>query len=96
MSVPLSVPWDDTFEALLREVLPRLSRYPALEPSTPLTLAGLDSITAVEILVRIEDTYGISIPDEGLARCDFDTPELVWALKERGTPRQAASPPPAS
>ncbi|MFC8569894.1 phosphopantetheine-binding protein [Streptomyces sp. NPDC057245] len=82
-----AVPWDETYEALLHEALPRLAAKGALRPDSSLKAAGLDSLAMVEVLVRVEDAYGISIPDSQLVADTFATPAALWhvvsALREQ-------------
>ncbi|MGI5195695.1 phosphopantetheine-binding protein [Streptomyces sp. CA-288835] len=73
-----AVPWDEAFETLLNEVLPRLAAKGALTPDTSLKAAGLDSLAMVEVLVRVEEVYGISIPDAELVAATFATPATLW------------------
>lgn len=82
-----SAPWDPTFEALLNEALPRLAAKGGLRPDTSLKAAGLDSLAMVEVLVRVEETYGIAVPDSELMADTFATPASLWrvvsALREQ-------------
>ena len=50
-----------------------------IKPSTPL-LSGrklFDSFRLMELILRLEDTFGIQIPDEDLDPDIFDTPETI-------------------
>jgi acyl carrier protein len=42
----------------------------AIDPDTPLfgTGLGLDSVDAVEMVVSLEDTFGLKLPDDALGR----------------------------
>jgi acyl carrier protein len=71
--------WDDTFEALLRRAVPLLPDG-ELDPTTDLRAAGLDSMGTVQLLLEIESTYEICVPDESLTRSAFATPANLWAL----------------
>ncbi|WP_055526091.1 phosphopantetheine-binding protein [Streptomyces graminilatus] len=79
--------WDPTYEALLLEALPRLAAKGELLPDTSLKAAGLDSLAMVEVLVRVEETYGIAVPDSELMADTFATPASLWrvvsALREQ-------------
>ncbi|KJL23884.1 D-alanine--poly(phosphoribitol) ligase subunit 2 [Microbacterium azadirachtae] len=44
-----------------------------------LAQAGLDSLALVGLLVDVEDTYGVTIPDELLSQESFATPRVLWA-----------------
>lgn len=82
-----AAPWDPTYEALLHEALPRLAAKGELRPDTSLKAAGLDSLAMVEVLVRVEQTYGIAVPDSELMADTFATPASLWrvvsALREQ-------------
>jgi diaminopimelate decarboxylase len=49
-------------------------------PDTNLRAVGLDSMAIVEIVVRIEEAYGIRLPDETLQAETFRTPGDLWAV----------------
>ncbi|WEH18224.1 phosphopantetheine-binding protein [Streptomyces sp. VNUA24] len=82
-----AAPWDPTYAALLLEALPRLAAQGELKPDTSLKAAGLDSLAMVEVLVRVEETYGIAVPDSELMADTFATPASLWrvvsALREQ-------------
>jgi diaminopimelate decarboxylase/acyl carrier protein len=78
--------WDDRYEKVLLGVLPRLTNA-GMDPETNLRAFGLDSMATVEILVRLEEAYGIHMPDELLEPDTFRTPAKLWtAVRERLTP----------
>ena len=78
MESTTGVQWDAAFEPLLRAVLPSLPV--PLEPATELAAAGLDSLTVVELLVRVEQEYGIVIDDDVLGQGVFATPGALWEV----------------
>ncbi|GLF95634.1 phosphopantetheine-binding protein [Streptomyces yaizuensis] len=82
-----TAPWDEEYEELLYEVLPRLRAKGPLTDGTSLKAAGLDSLAMVEVLVRVESAYGIAIPDSDLVAATFATPASLWrvvsALREQ-------------
>jgi diaminopimelate decarboxylase len=86
-----AAPWDPTYSALLKEALPRLAAQGELKPDTSLKAAGLDSLAMVEVLVRVEETYGIAVPDSELMADTFATPASLWrvvsALREQAAGR---------
>ncbi|MEE1748366.1 phosphopantetheine-binding protein [Streptomyces sp. NPDC059118] len=71
-------PWDPAFEDLLHQTLPRLAARGPLAADASLRAAGLDSLAMVELLVQVEQAYGISIPDENLVADTFATPAQLW------------------
>jgi diaminopimelate decarboxylase len=69
-------PWDDSYPTVLRSVLPRLAT--PVVPDDSLRAAGLDSLALVELLVRLEDAFAVSIPDDALVPEAFATPASLW------------------
>ena len=49
----------------------------AIDASTPLDDAGIDSFSIVEIILFIEQQYGVVIPDEQLVPENFRTIEAL-------------------
>lgn len=47
-------------------------------PDSDLRALGLDSMQAIELLFAIEDTYGISLPDEAMNDATFATAASLW------------------
>ncbi|MGZ2357919.1 phosphopantetheine-binding protein [Streptomyces sp. 372A] len=86
----MNPPWDKQFESLIRRSLS------LLEPDEPLLADlytpdyGLDSLAMVELMLGIEDAYGISFPDDLVDPGIFTTPQGLWnvvsALCTAGTP----------
>ncbi|MEU5400971.1 phosphopantetheine-binding protein [Streptomyces sp. NPDC005963] len=72
--------WDEEYESVLHDVLPRLAAKGPLRPDSSLKAAGLDSMAMVEVLVRVESAYGISIPDDALVADTFATPAALWRV----------------
>ncbi|MFE5856018.1 phosphopantetheine-binding protein [Streptomyces sp. NPDC056500] len=72
--------WDEEYESVLHDVLPRLAAKGPLLPDSSLKAAGLDSMAMVEVLVRVESAYGISIPDSELVAATFATPASLWRV----------------
>ncbi|MER5352898.1 phosphopantetheine-binding protein [Kitasatospora sp. NPDC002551] len=71
-------PWDPAFEELLRATLVDLPAGPALHADLDLPAAGLDSMRMVVLLSRIEERYGLVLPDEYLAMETFASPGALW------------------
>ncbi|MCM2391782.1 phosphopantetheine-binding protein [Streptomyces albipurpureus] len=79
IDAPATAPaWDQEYEELLHDVLPRLAAKGPLRSDSSLKAAGLDSMAMVEVLVRVESAYGISIPDSELVPATFATPASLW------------------
>ncbi|MFD0279919.1 phosphopantetheine-binding protein [Kitasatospora sp. NPDC127111] len=72
--------WDERYEAVLTDLLPRLAEERPLPADRELRTAGLDSMATVELLVRLEEAYQVAIPDEELGPGAFDTVGSLWAV----------------
>lgn len=65
------------FIDLLRPFLKYSAGGPVL-PDDSLRDLGLDSMREIELLFAIEDTYGITLPDEMLTDTTFATAGQLW------------------
>ncbi|MFD9498145.1 phosphopantetheine-binding protein [Streptomyces sp. NPDC060035] len=74
----MTAPWDEAFESILRTLLRTLSDGAPLDPDLDLAAAGLDSMASVELLLLLEETYGIEIPDDLLQPSTFATAGNLW------------------
>lgn len=78
---PAATSLEPAFEAVLRECLVDLvSPDDVLLEGTDLTAFGIDSLTVVRLLVSIEDTFGVSIPDEVIGFEIFSSPGVLWNI----------------
>ncbi|GGZ81469.1 phosphopantetheine-binding protein [Streptomyces echinoruber] len=75
----MTVPWDAAFERILRDALPLLPEDRALSSDTCLSDHGLDSMATIDTLLRLEQQYEVSFPDEYLTSDTFRTPGSLWA-----------------
>lgn len=75
------VPVTDTLVKLLTN---HLRRVPADGDwsTVPLADLGLDSMSAIELVLAIEDAFGVQFPEERLARETFYTLESLRAVVE--------------
>jgi acyl carrier protein len=73
MHIPLA------FEELLKPHLPFAADRP-LEPGDDLAGLGLDSMSIVQLLADIEDSYGIELPDDILNEATFATVGSFWQV----------------
>ena len=80
-----------TFLDLLCSYLP-LAASDSLDPSSELVDLGLDSFNTVEILVRLEEEFGIELPDEELTVETFQTVNSLWSLVAAALRRSDAAP----
>jgi acyl carrier protein len=69
--------WDARLDDVLHGVLPLL---PELADDTCLRNHGLDSLATIEVLIQLEDAYGVSIPDTLLTADTFATPASLWRV----------------
>ena len=70
---------DPRFLALLARNLP-LAGERALADETRLRDLGLDSMQALELLLGIEETFGVALPDEELNEATFATAGSLWSV----------------
>jgi len=70
--------WDAEFERLLRPYLDESIASAPLPGELDLRAAGLDSLGAVELLVGVEEAYGVHFSDDDLTFEMFATPAALW------------------
>jgi acyl carrier protein len=68
---------DERFTELLGRFLKFANGKPITEESDLRTL-GLDSMQSIELLFAIEDTYGVSLPDDEMSDTTFATAGNLW------------------
>ncbi|MGW1375998.1 phosphopantetheine-binding protein [Streptomyces sp. NPDC002446] len=72
---------DARFTALLRPFLKHAGPGDTvLAPDADLRKLGVDSMQAIELLFAIEDTFGISLPDDELNDATFATAGSLWRV----------------
>src|SRR5262245_61603316 len=71
--------WDERFEAIVRSNVSFLDSGQPLTEDTDLAF-NLDSLRMLNLLVMVEEEYGISFPDEKLTIESFTTPGTLWAI----------------
>ncbi|MGF1425356.1 acyl carrier protein [Kitasatospora sp. LaBMicrA B282] len=71
--------WDQTFDVVLRQVLPGLPADSSIDPDQELRSLGLDSMKTVELLLGLETAYGTTLFDE-LDYQNFATPRTLWSF----------------
>lgn len=73
---------DADVEAKVEEILREQRELPAeIDPDAPLTDYGIDSLDALNVMFAVEETFGISIPDER-ARAIRTMRDMVEAINE--------------
>jgi acyl carrier protein len=68
---------DTRFIRMLRPFL-KFSGDEPIEPESDLRKLGLDSMQAIELMFTVEDTFGVSLPDEELTDTTFATAGNLW------------------
>jgi acyl carrier protein len=71
--------WPDDFTQVIRARCRLLSASSELPPDASLTSLGVDSLEMVELIVGLEDTFDIEIPQQLLTPEVFATPGTIWA-----------------
>jgi acyl carrier protein len=75
-------PWDEDFDELLRAFIPDIGEAP-VHPDAEMVALGIDSAALLQLMLRIEDHYGIQFPMEMLNEEVFRTPRTIWAAAAR-------------
>lgn len=76
-----SVPWPASFEALLRSYL-ELDEGQQITPDLNPAEHGLSSMATVSLLLDLEETYEVTIPDDQLAVLASANVKQLWAILE--------------
>lgn len=70
---------DTQFAELLRPFLKLVGDH-EITADSRLHDLGLDSMRAIELLFAVEDTYGVSLPDDKLVDATFKTAGSLWTV----------------
>ncbi|SDM99884.1 acyl carrier protein [Lentzea albidocapillata subsp. violacea] len=76
----MSTPWEDRFERVLRPHLVHLDEGSGIPADRRLIELGLDSLSVVNLLMDLEDEYGIGFPDDQLNAETFATAGRLWTV----------------
>jgi acyl carrier protein len=79
--------WDARFETVLRAALPLLPA--GIDADTRLLDFGLDSLKVVSLIMALEDTLEVVLPDDELTFEAFATPGSILDLLRRVAPESA-------
>lgn len=71
---------------LLRRRLLYYETDQPLDLDRPLTELGLDSLGKVQLILEVEDTFGLLIPESDLTEANFETAGAVLRLLARLAP----------
>ena len=81
----------EIFTRLLRTYLPLLGSEP-VNRSDDLTDLGLDSYSAIEILMQLEEVFGIRLRDQDVSLETFSTVGSLWSVLTRTAHERLAAP----
>jgi acyl carrier protein len=70
---------DAEFVAMLRPFL-KYAGDAEITPESRLRDLGLDSMQEIQLLFAIEDTYGVTVPDDKLVDSSFETCGALWSM----------------
>ena len=78
---------DETTETI-RALVARIANIPAPDGNADMYLAGFASTAALELLVELEDAFGVAIPDDQFiaARTPSALAQVVCSLAAPGSP----------
>jgi acyl carrier protein len=74
------IQWSDNFETVLRSYLPGLADEQDLTQDLDLAEHGLDSLGTVNLLLDLEEAFGMTFPDDRLTPGTFATPASMWKV----------------
>ncbi|MBE1582286.1 acyl carrier protein [Nonomuraea angiospora] len=72
--------WPVPFEETLRTYLAPLRPGEPISPDLSLADHGVDSLAAVSLLLDLEETFGVAVPDHMLTASMFATPAGLWSV----------------
>ncbi|HET6478939.1 MAG TPA: phosphopantetheine-binding protein [Actinoplanes sp.] len=73
-------PWPESFATTLRGYLPLLPTGQEITADMSLADHGLDSLSTVSLLLDLEESFLVTIPDHLLSESTFATPAELWAV----------------
>lgn len=73
------VHWPAEFEIVLQRHLLHFADEQPLEPETLLVECGLDSMTAITLMLDLETTLGVRFSEDALTSKAFATPASLWS-----------------
>lgn len=75
----------DVVRSIVREVVAEMVGY-RVQDSEPIVSSGLlDSLSVVELIIRLEQKLNVAIPPTNLQPDDFDNVDLIIETLERGS-----------
>jgi acyl carrier protein len=73
----------DKLSDVLRDHMPDAPAQGALDPEANLVDLGIDSLRLVELIISLEDSFDMLIPDEEMLAENFRTVGTIAALVDR-------------
>ena len=70
--------WPEEFEQIIRRHCRFADPAQPIDPDTSLTLLGMESFQLLNMIVDIEDTFAVLVPDTMLTGDQFATAGSVW------------------
>lgn len=70
----------EEFLGILVRHLGAVDRVEDIAPDVNLRALGLNSMRAVDLVMDLEDAFGIGFPDEAFTDEVFETSETIWAV----------------
>lgn len=74
----MSSNWSEEFEAIIRRHSRFVEPLARIDPNALMASLGADSLEIVELIVDLEDEFGISFTEELLTPGVFATPMTIW------------------
>lgn len=75
--------WDEKFEAVLRRSLPYLALDQSMAPTATLLDLGLDSLATIQLILDLEGSFDVVVPDESMTAESFQTVGSLWRMLEQ-------------
>lgn len=70
--------WPPEYEVIVRSRLIDPPSLGEMDPDLNLPGAGLDSLETISLIVELEETFAITLPDSMLSMETFSSPARLW------------------
>lgn len=74
----MTIPWPDEFDLLIRKHCRFVELQEQFDLHAPMQSLGADSLEIVEMIVDLEEQFGISFTEDLLTPQVFATPMSIW------------------